>query len=502
MNKILEKISEWSIKTPKQLCFDGLNDQLTYQELEEKSDNLAVFLKNTYPDNQTIIVYGGHSSEMTVCFIACTKAGHGYVPVDAHTPDDRLKMIIEEAKACTVLAMEEWPLETAVISKDKYQKIIENNLSDLVLKPVTSTQNYYTIFTSGTTGKPKGVQISYDNLLSYTNWMLTDFELKTGQRFLCQAPFSFDLSVMDLYPALLTGGTLVPLHKKEVDHFPTLFKRIPELKINVWVSTPSMIEICLLSPDFNSEKLPELENFQFCGEELPRPVAIKLMERFPNALIFNTYGPTEATVAVTGIKLTNELMAKVDRLPLGLIKSDSKLLIMNDAQTVLPEGEIGEIVIVGPSVSKGYFNNSEKTQASFFEYEGEQAYRTGDAGLLKNELLFYKGRLDFQVKWHGFRIELGDIDHHLLLIDSVRSACVVPKYNKLGKIQQLIAFVVLEDSLEEIDVKEQTKQLKKELGLHVMDYMVPQKFEIVTSLPLSINGKVDRKALISQVNPT
>lgn len=502
MNTILDTIKKWSIQTPNALCFDDVEDKLSYAELEKKSEILASYLQEHYPKREGIVVYGGHTSEVLISMIACTKSGHAYIPVDQHTPDDRLNLIVEESQAIAIISLSPWPLASTVIDLEQFTKITTQAIEPVALSPVVGDEIYYTIFTSGTTGKPKGVQISFNNLKSYTDWMVSDFNLKTGQRFLCQAPFSFDLSVMDLYPALLTGGALIPLHKPEVDHFPTLFKRLPELDLNVWVSTPSMVEICLLSPDFSQEKLPNLINFQFCGEELPRPVALKLMERFPDADIFNTYGPTEATVAVTSVKLTEKLLEEVDRLPLGKVKSDTRLLIMSEEGKVLPDGEIGEIIIIGPPVSQGYFNNEEKTKEAFFTYEGEQAYRTGDAGLLKNGLLFYKGRLDFQVKWHGFRIELGDIDHHLLALEAVRSACVVPKYNKLHKVQQLIAFVVVNDQFKDTDEKELAKELKQQLAQKVMEYMVPQKIDIVESLPLSVNGKVDRKALIGQVNNT
>lgn len=500
-NVILNKIKKLSIEKSSHVFFDEGTSSLTYAELEEFSDSLAAYLEEKYPDKSNILVFGGQDSRMIISFLACTKAGHCYVPVDVHTPKDRVEMILQESGAVGVIALSEWPINTTdVIDESLFAQLISSNKKPNLKQVVLNDDNYYTIFTSGTTGKPKGVQISYNNLVSYCEWMLSDFKLKKEQRFLCQAPFSFDLSVMDLYPSLLTGGTLVPLAKSEVDNFSTLFAKLPEMDLNVWVSTPSLMEICLLNPDFNGEKLPSLENFQFCGEELPHVVAEKLLDRFPQAHIFNTYGPTEATVAVTSVEITREILESNDRLPLGKVKSDTKLVIMKDKKEPLLDGEIGEIVIVGPSVSKGYFNQLEKTKEAFFTYENESAYGTGDAGILKENFLYYKGRLDFQIKWHGYRMELGDIDHHLMSIDSVRNACVVPKYNKNHKVQQLIAYVVLEEPSTE-NSKALGNELKSRLLETVMDYMVPQRFIIVNSLPLTSNGKVDRKFLISEVNP-
>ena len=239
-NMIINKIREWSELTPKASFFDEGQSSLTYKDLEDYSNSLAAYLEENYPDKGNILVFGGQDSRMVISFLAATKAGHGYVPVDAHTPKERVQMIFEESEALCVIAIDEWPIELGeVIKEEQFTSIIKEMNKPSLSHVVSGDDNYYTIFTSGTTGKPKGVQISYNNLVSFCEWMLSDFKLTTGQRFLCQAPFSFDLSVMDLYPALLSGGTLVPLSKDEVDNFPKLFARLPEMDLNDWVSTPS-----------------------------------------------------------------------------------------------------------------------------------------------------------------------------------------------------------------------------------------------------------------------
>lgn len=499
-NKIVETIKIWSEKKPDNIFFDEGENSLTYLELENMSNSLAFYLQENEESDKSIIVYGGQNSRMVISFLACTKSGHGYIPVDGYTPVDRVKMILQESEAACIIAIDDWPLDDGnVINLNQFEEITSKSIVPSLKNIITENDVYYTIFTSGTTGKPKGVQITYSNLESFCDWMLEDFELKTEQRFLCQAPFSFDLSVMDLYPALLTGGTLVPMEKKMVESFPLLFNSIPKMNLNVWVSTPSLIEICLLNPEFTGSKLPSLENFQFCGEELPHNVAQKLIERFPNASVFNTYGPTETTVAITIVKITQEILNNNDRLPLGKVKADTELVVLDDDGKRLPDGEIGEIIIVGPGVSIGYFNNPEKTKDAFFLYEGKPAYKTGDAGMIKDDLLYYKGRLDFQIKWHGYRIELGDIDHHLMMLNKVKNACVVPKYNKNHKVQQLVGYMVYEES-NSFNEKDVSKLLKDELSQKVMDYMVPQRFVFVEALPLTPNGKVDRKGLINEVN--
>jgi len=254
-----------------------------------------------------------------------------------------------------------------------------------------------------------------------------------------------------------------------------------------------------MEPTFDEAHASSLKIFLFCGEELPHATAEKLLERFPSARIFNTYGPTEATVAISGIEVTKEVLASFSRIPIGYVKEDTTVVIMEE-ENELAVGEVGEIVIVGPSVSKGYLHNPEKTAQAFFTYQGQPAYRTGDAGKQVDDLLIYDGRIDFQVKLHGYRIELEDIDHHLVGVSYVKQAAVVPKYQN-HKVQQLVAFIVSQPHSFEKEFQ-LTKAIKAELNESVMDYMIPQKFIYVEQLPLTANGKIDRKGLMNEVNAT
>lgn len=495
---IYEKIDKWALTEPNRIVYRG-ERTFTYQELKEQSDRLANYFSETLPNREPIVVYGGQEFEMLVAFVAAAKSGHAYIPIEAHTPNDRTALILEVAQPTLVLAVAAWPdIETVCPIAD--MATIPATTTTVLNQGLTPEETIYIIFTSGTTGVPKGVQISQANLWSFIEWELADLGIKTGDRFLSQAPFSFDLSVMSVYPALIAGGSLVPMEKAVIDDFQTLFARLPHLPIDVWVSTPSFMEICLMEPTFSAEVLPALRVFLFCGEELTKQTASKLLERFPEAQIYNTYGPTEATVAISQVLVTKELVERESRIPIGYIKEDTTVTIM-EGETILPAGEVGEIVITGPSVSKGYLNNPEKTQAVFFELNGQPAYRTGDAGrLMPDGLLRYEGRIDFQVKLHGYRIELEDIDHHLTNVSYVKQATVVPKY-KEHKVQQLVAFVVAQPHTFAKQF-ELTKAIRQELAASVMDYMIPQKYIYVEQLPRTANGKIDRKQLIHEVNPT
>ncbi|NVY97122.1 D-alanine--poly(phosphoribitol) ligase subunit DltA [Lactobacillus sp. DCY120] len=469
----------------------------SYQSLWEESNHLAAYLQTLdIPSQAPVMIYCDQSFMTIVTMLAAVKAGHAYIPVDVDSPVERLIQINEIAQPGAILGINDLPVDLATLTISPAQ--LKDNLTyeKTAWDPQTRVQgadNFYIIFTSGTTGVPKGVQISHDNLLSYVNWMVQDFNLPNKVRCLSQPPYSFDLSVMDLYPTLVLGGELVALTHEVTNNFGQLFKVLPTFDLAEWVSTPSFVELCLLDKNFQQENYPHLRHFLFCGEELTHSTAQTLQERFPQAQIFNTYGPTEACVAVTSLEVTPEVLATYDRLPIGQAKADTRIWALDEKGNSAAEGEL---IISGPSVSKGYLNNPEKTQQAFFEVEGQRAYRSGDLGKITPEkMIFYRGRTDFQVKLHGFRIELEDIDQNLAALPQVDQAITVPRYDKNHKVTQLIAYVVLNQEL-----ADPSATLKAELAQNVMEYMVPQRIETRTQLPQTANGKIDRKSLMAEVN--
>lgn len=502
MENIITAIDHWASEKPEAIAYQSETETFSYQTLRQWSDNLAQYLNQKISAKTPIVVFGELEFEMIASFLGAAKSGHAYIPIESNTPLERIQLILEVAQPAMIVSVLPWPedieLTIPIVTPTELAEIFTTEQGQADLQPVLVDDTFYIIFTSGTTGVPKGVQISHKNLLSFTNWDLKDFGIESGMRFLSQAPYSFDLSVMSVYPALCSGGTLVPMEKAVINDFKKLFEFLPKLNLEVWVSTPSFMDICLMEKTFDGEHVPSLKIFQFCGEELTRKTVLELLSRFPNARIFNTYGPTEATVAMSQIEVTTEVLAKYDRVPIGYVKEDAEVFIYDGDQEAA-EGSAGEIIIKGPNISKGYMHNPEKTAAVFFEIDGTPAYRTGDAGRLQEDgLLLYEGRIDFQVKLHGFRIELEDIDHHLEKVSYVKQATVVPKYQN-HKVQQLVAYVVANANDFE-KAYQLTKAIKEELAEGVMEYMIPQKFVYVEQLPRTANGKIDRKRLINEVN--
>ena len=504
IHDMIEAIEHFAQVQPDFPVYDILGQVHTYGDLKKDSDSLAAQIDRLgLPDKSPVVVFGGQEYEMLATFVALTKSGHAYIPIDSHSALERVAAIVEVAEPSLIIAINDFPLAdvaTPIFSAEKVHTAFREGASYELSHPVQGDDNYYIIFTSGTTGKPKGVQISHNNLLSFTNWMITDKEFATPARpqMLAQPPYSFDLSVMYWAPTLALGGTLFALPSAVTQDFKQLFETILSLPIAIWTSTPSFADMALLSDDFNSQKLPQLTHFYFDGEELTVKTAQKLRDRFPQARIINAYGPTEATVALSAVAVTDEMLQNCKRLPIGYTKADSPTFVIDEEGQKVLNGQQGEIIVCGPAVSKGYLNNPEKTAEAFFEFEGLPAYHTGDVGSMTDEgLLLYGGRMDFQIKFNGFRIELEDVSQNLNKSKYVESAVAVPRYNKDHKVQNLLAYVILKDGVaeqfeREIDI---TKAIKEDLQDIMMSYMMPSKFLYRETLPLTPNGK-----MISEVN--
>ena len=366
---LLDQIAEHVRNSPGKVAQVSDARQITYGELGARSDALAAWLDQELGEKRCPVAILGHKEpEMLVTFLAAVKTGRPYVPIDQSTPAARVERVMEVSEAGILLTPDR---VSAIPVGESYE----------CARRVEENDPFYVLFTSGSTGEPKGVVITLANLNHYLAWMrgAHDFVIG-GEVFLNHAPFTFDLSVHDIYLSLSTGGTLFSLTKETATDLRKLFETLRGSGSTQWMSTPSFAQMCMIEKSFSQQMMPAARRFFFCGETLAPETAAQMLERFPNAEILNTYGPTEATIAVTEVAVTRELIEQHNPLPIGRVMPGTRILIRGENGQSVPEGERGEIVIAGPNVSPGYLNRPDLTQKAFADFEQTRCYRTGDWG--------------------------------------------------------------------------------------------------------------------------
>ncbi len=489
MSGLLNRIKTVATEHADRIAHSGGGSTMTYRELWGRANKLAAELdKRNAPAGLPVGIRGHKEPEMFVGFLGTVLAGRGYIPLDLSMPPARVERIIATAEPLAVLTAE----EIATLTHGW------ESAPERVIPQADPDDPFYIMFTSGSTGDPKGVVITHGCMKAFVDWMLHEQNLVHGEEiYLNQVPLSFDLSVMDNYISFFTGGSLVALTRDDIASPREFYAKLRSSNATVWVSTPSFAQMCLAEKSFNAEMLPALRRFLFCGETLAHKTASTLLQRFPGAEIWNTYGPTEATVATTSVRVDADLLAAHDPLPIGYQMPGTRVVIKRPDGTIAPDGESGEIAIVGPNVSPGYLKRADLTEKVFFTEDGQRGYRTGDKGYAKDGLLFYQGRLDFQIKLRGHRIELGDVEAHLREVDGIVDAVVLP-VERRGVIDSLAAFVVTREPVGENSFAA-AQSLREALAARIPEYMIPRRIDFMEAFPLTANGKADRKALATRL---
>ena len=529
---IIDRIGAAAARDGARAAHTYRRESLSYAQLWSAATALSARIAGELADDGSpVVVYGHKESAMLVAFLGAVRAGHPYIPLDSSWPADRIASVVDESRTKLVIAVRALPDGVAAGTVT----VLDGSGLDAGAVPPGPTSEphavgaddpYYVIYTSGSTGRPKGVQITQSALAHFVDWATTLTEILVsvpdrtstapdGQQapsgvskrgsgeghhvWLNQAPFSFDLSVMDLYCALTTGATLHSIDAPTVANARELHDELGRSGVSVWVSTPSFADLCLADPGFSAALLPRLGCFLFCGETLSPTTAAALQDRFPRADVVNTYGPTESTVAVTSVTIGREHLDGT-ALPVGTAKPGTRILIRDEQGAVLPPNQPGEIVIAGNTVSIGYLHRPDLTEAAFtlVDVDGAAtpAYRTGDLGHLDHEgMLHFDGRIDSQIKLHGYRIELEDVETNLRRVTGVQQAAVLA-IRADGIVTHLHGFVQLSYVPEGGPLATATA-LKRELRAYVPEYMVPKLLTVVDRIPMTPNGKADRRALLA-----
>lgn len=465
---MLERLEDVFNKYYDRTAYKNNDSSITYSELWNSACKYADYLKRQ--GTSPVIIYGDKEIDMVVSIISCILAKRAYVPLGNCTPLSRLKKMIDITESSLIISnnkfdldIDSYKINELDIFKDYEINKIENDI-------------IYIIFTSGSTGEPKGVPINEDNLLNFIDWISSFYPLSSYEKInvLDQASFSFDLSVADFYYSLFNGHTLIAYQNNNCNN--NLYNVEFDRSVDYAVVTPTFIKLCLLNEDFNPNNYSRLKCIYFCGEQLTVSLVSRLWERFPELIIINAYGPTEATSAVSAVVIKKEML-------------NDKLLPVGITDCFATDIEIvdDEIVLKGRSVFSGYLSG---IIGGYYKEGNINCYKTGDLGYINDNMLYCNGRKDTQIKYKGYRIELGEIEYYINQINGVNDSCVIAKKDNNGDVKTLKAFIDINDTnLSSDDIKNYLLEI-------IPNYMIPKTI-VFQKLPINNNGKVDRKALMN-----
>jgi amino acid adenylation domain-containing protein len=472
------------------------NRSLSYRELNARANQVANYLRKREVGRDVLVgVCAERSIEMIVCLLASLKAGGAYLPVDPEYPTERMRVILEEADPPVVLTQSHLLNLLPATGADtlcldsSWEKVSGESTSNLGVE-VGGKDIAYAIFTSGSTGKPKGVLNTHMGLVNRLLWMQDAYLLKQGDRVLQKTPFSFDVSVWEFFWPLLTGATLV-VAKPGGHRDPSyLVNLIQQERITTTHFVPSMLQTFLEAQGV--EECRSLKKVFCSGEALLYEVQQRFFDRL-HADLHNLYGPTEAAVDVTYWACKKNYGNRI--VPIGRPIANTQIVILDGSCQPVPIGVAGELHIGGVNLARGYLHRPDLTAEKFVpnpfsELDTDRLYRTGDlARFLPDGNVEFLGRNDNQVKIRGYRIELGEIEAALEEQSEIKQAVVIAREDKRGD-KQLVAYLVAAGS-----TVPTTLELRTRLKRQLPDYMAPTAYVFLNQIPISSNGKIDRKAL-------
>lgn len=506
VDKFYISAEQHSYKPALHYVLNNVAHALTYQELNQKSNQLArLLIQQGATTDKIIAVLLERSVEQIVSMLAILKTGAAYLPIDPEYPQSRQAFMLSDSGACAIITQSTFfhPIEP-LLTKNSPRKIflddpntitninsqVIQNLSAAEITEALLKKNLaYLIYTSGSTGKPKGAGNTHEAILNRLEWMQDILKLKATDRVLQKTGLGFDVAVWEWYLPLMAGASLVvstPQGHKD----PRYLKQVIEqFEVTVLHFVPSILSVFL---SFLSQRdCPSLKQIVTSGEALSAELQNETFKQFPKTKLWNLYGPTEAAIDVSFWEC--EQSSKMP--PIGHPIWNTQLYILDSSLDLLPEGCAGELYIAGIGLARGYLGRCGLTAERFiacpFGTPGARMYRTGDLARRRTDgALEYLGRLDDQVKIRGYRIELGEIEASLLT-ENNNLAQVAVISRKLQGDQRLIAYVVPRNANASLAADELREKLLRILPEH----MVPAHFVSLDALPLSANGKLDRRAL-------
>ena len=475
---IIDLFAEQVEKTPNNVAVVFGDKRLTYKELNMKANQLANALVKSGVKTETIVgLLIKPSVEIVIAILGILKAGGAYLPIDTEYPENRIKFMLEDCNVDIIISTEE-KMDLSMKHIININEFIYDNYSkeDLCIK-YKSNQLAYIIYTSGTTGKPKGVMIEHKGISNLKYWFEQQLGIGTNERILQFASISFDAFAWELYMALLLGNSLYITDKDTLITPSLLNKFIKENYITTATLPPFVASIL--------QENTKLKRLITAGSELKAASVAHLVGSIE---VINAYGPTEDTICTTYYKIEDLDNTKI---PIGKPISNHKVMIVNKQNGLVPIGVPGELCILGGGLARGYLNREDLTRSKFIcnPYASEERmYKTGDlARWLPDGNIEFIGRIDQQVKLRGYRIELGEIESVIKDTNNVQDVVAVVKEDQNGN-NVLVAYVVSKHQINVMEIKDNIKGF-------IPAYMLPQYIIQINSIPLTLNGKLDQKAL-------
>lgn len=488
---------------------------VSYTELNCRANQLARHLLDIGVSQRDVVCISGiKKPETFACMIACLKIGAPYVMLDPQSPAERQRKIITtclpkalfvEPALAQQLQATIAQLDIAVIPSepaplaDRIDRYDELNLQET--RSVTGTNPAYIMYTSGSTGFPKGAVMTHDNVLNLIDWSIETYGISPDEVLTNVNPLYFDNSVFDFYSSLFSGACLVPFSKETVTDPQALVTLIDELGCTSWFSVPTLLIFLQTMKALRRDNMKFIRRFIFGGEGYPKAKLKELYDLYSDrAEFYNVYGPTECTCICSSYQISAEDFEDLQGFPpLGHMAKNFSYLILDEHDKLVPDNEVGELCLLGPNVGQGYYNDPERTQIAFVQnpYNDkytEIMYRTGDLVRYNPEdgKIYIMGRKDHQVKHMGYRIELEEIETALSCLDYVAHAAVV--HGTSRGLSRIVAVVSLTTEVDETQVRSDLKDI-------IPDYMIPTSFHFVSELPRNPNGKVDRRRIAEAYLP-
>jgi len=492
---IAQLFVEQAARTPERTALVANECRLSYRELDERSNRLAHYLRGlgVVPDS-LVGVAMGRTENLVISMLAILKAGGAYVPLDPNFPKDRLSLVMEDSQMnlvlTTVKSRARVPLDQAGVTVINVEDAaIQAESAEAVSSAAVPANIAYVIYTSGSTGKPKGVMVENRNVVNFFTGMDRAVGCEPGV-WLAVTSVSFDISVLELLWTFTRGFTVV-LHDEEGSV--TIADEIVREGVTNLQMTPSLARMLTLDARAYAA-LGSLKQMLLGGEAVPAALIHHLRQVF-HGEIHNMYGPTETTIWSTTCRI-EEVGTQVS---IGKPIANTQIYMVDAELKSVAVGEVGELLIGGDGVARGYWNRPELTAEKFVlipEYSAQRIYRTGDlARFLPDGNIEFLGRADYQVKLRGHRIEPGEIEALLEKCAGIRQAVIVVREDREGD-KRLVAYLVGETAAPDATA------LKTALSAQLPDYMVPSAFVFLDAMPLTDNGKIDRKALLKMPPPT